>query len=127
MKALLLKVLLLGCTSAMAKRLVVLADIALLPESGYATMPKDAGCDKQTDSGDLLVMCVGGWSRYRLTGVTLLNGTRFGDTIALIYADPVLGGRWRLTLRRLDASEAASYCAKYTVVSASRANEARAP
>jgi hypothetical protein len=127
MKALLLTFLLLGSTSAMAKRLVVLANIALLPESGYATMPKDAGCDKQTDSGDLLGMCVGGWSRYCLTGVTLLDGTRFEDTIALIYADPVLGGRWRLTLRRLDASEAASYGAKYTVVSASRANEARAP
>jgi hypothetical protein len=85
MKALLLTFLLLGSTSAMAKRLVVLANIALLPESGYATMPKDAGCDKQTDSGDLLGMCVGGWSRYCLTGVTLLDGTRFEDTIALIY------------------------------------------
>jgi hypothetical protein len=122
MKALLLALLVLGPISAMAKHLVVLADIALLPNSGYAEMPKDPDCDKSTESGDLFVVCVGGWTRYRLTGVTRLNGTRFEDTIALIYADPVLAGRWRLELERLGASAAAIYGASYKVISASRAN-----
>jgi hypothetical protein len=72
-------------------------------------------------------LCVGGWSRYRLTGVTHLNGTRFKDTIALIYADPVLGGRWRLVLQRLDARAITTYGASYKVVSASRANEMDSP
>jgi hypothetical protein len=63
MKAPLLALLVLGPTSAMAKHLVVLADITLLPNSRYAEMPKDPGCDNPTESGDLFVVCVGGWSR----------------------------------------------------------------
>ena len=122
MKAILLAFLVLSFTSAMAKQLVVLADIALLPDSGYAKMAKEPDCDKPTESGDLYVVCVSAWARYRLTGVTRLNGTRLGETIALIYADPVLGGRWRLVLQRLDASAAAIYGASYKVVSARRAN-----
>jgi len=47
---------------------------------------------------------------------------RVEDTIALVYADPVLGGRWRLDLQLLDASAASMYGAKYKVVSASRAS-----
>jgi hypothetical protein len=121
MKAVLVALLVLGSASAVAKHLVVLADIALMPDSGYAKM-KDPDCDKPAESGDLFVLCIGGWARYRLTGVTHLNGTRIEDTIALIYADPVLGGRWRLDLQRLDASAASLYGARYKVVSASRAN-----
>jgi len=115
----------LGPSLAAAKPLVVLADIALLPDAKYAEM-KEPDCNEPSESGEL-ILCGGGWSRYRLTGITRLNGTRLKDTIALIYADPVLGGRWRLELQRLDASEAASYGAKYKVVSASRANKMDSP
>ena len=47
-------------------------------------MAKEPDCDKPTESGDLYVVCVSAWARYRLTGVTRLNGTRLGETIALI-------------------------------------------
>jgi hypothetical protein len=76
MKAVLLAFLILGSSSAVAKHLVVLADIALMPDSAYAKM-KEPDCDEPTESGDLFVLCIGGWTRYRLTGVTLLNGTRW--------------------------------------------------
>jgi hypothetical protein len=101
MKALFLVILLLGSVSARAKDLIVLADIAFLPQADYANMPKDPECDKPDASGRVVV-CVGGWGRFRLTGVSQLNGAHFADTIALIYADPVLGGRWRLVLQRLN-------------------------
>jgi hypothetical protein len=126
MKALLLAFLVLGPTFAMAKQLVVLADIALLPGSGYAEM-KEPGCDTIAEPGDPVLLCVGGWSRYRLTGVTRLNGTRLKDTIALVYADPVLGGRWRLVLQRLDAPAINSYGASYKVLSANPVNKVDTP
>jgi hypothetical protein len=122
MKGLLFAFLVLGPTLAMAKSLVVFADIALLPDSGFTEMAKDPECGKPTESGDLYVICLGGWSRYSLTRVTRLNGVRLEDTIALIYADPVLGGRWRLELQRLDASAAAIYGASYKAISAKRAD-----
>ncbi len=122
MKRLLLAFLVLAPISATAQHLVVLADIALLQDSGYARM-KEHGCDKPTESGDLVVVCLGGWSRYRLTGVTSRNGIRLEDTIALIYADPVLDGRWRLVLKRLDAPAAKTYGASYKVVSANPTKE----
>jgi hypothetical protein len=125
MKTLLLAFLALGPTSTIAEQLVVLADIALVPQSGYAEM-KEPGCNEPSESGEFL-LCVGGWSRYRLTGVTRLNGTRFKDTIALIYADPVLGGRWHLVLQRLNERAITIYGASYKVVSASRANEMDSP
>jgi hypothetical protein len=123
MKALLLAFLVLGPTSVTAKYLVVLADITLLPGSGYAEMPKDLECDKPAKSVDLVVVCVGGWSRYQLRNITCLDGTRMEDTTALIYADPVLGGRWHLALQRLGASAAARFGARFKVVSFTRANE----
>jgi hypothetical protein len=125
MKTLLLALLALGPTSAIGEELVVLADIALVQQSGYAEM-KEPGCNESSESGELL-LCVGGWSRYRLTGVTRLNGTRIKDTIALVYADPVLGGRWRLVLQRLDAKAITTYGATYKVVSANHANKIDSP
>jgi hypothetical protein len=122
MKRLFLAFLLLGPASAIAKELVVLADITLLPHSAYAEM-KEPGCDGPGDPGEIQVLCIGGWSRYHLTDVTRLNGMRLKDTVALIYADPVLGGRWRLVLQRLDASATTLYGASFKVVSANPAYE----
>ena len=117
MRVLILSFLLLGSTYAEAKDIVVLADIALLQDSHYAEM-KEPGCnDTTTEPGDLIPLCNAGWSRYRLTGITRLNGKRLRDTIALIYSDPVLGGRWRLILQRLNAQETESYGASFKVLS----------
>jgi len=127
MKALLLAILFLGPSFAVAQQLVVLADIALLPDSSYAEM-KEPGCNKTTTKpGEPALICVGGWSRYRLTGVTRLNGAHLKDTIALIYADPVLGGRWRLVLQRLDTRAATSYGARFKVLSADPTSNVDAP
>jgi hypothetical protein len=57
MKALLLALLFLGPTFAVAKQLVVLADIALLPDSSYAEMK---------EPGDPVLLCVGGWRAMAL-------------------------------------------------------------
>jgi hypothetical protein len=127
MRALFLAFFLLGSASAMANRLIVHADIAYLPEAGYARVPRDPDCDKPTASGDLVTICLWGWSRYRLTGVTRLDGAHVDDTVALIYSDPILAGRWRLTLQRLDASAAAKYGAEYKAVTASPSKEMKAP
>jgi len=120
MKALVFALFVLGSLPAAAKRLVVVANIAKLPDSAYAVMPKGPPCDRLDDSGDMVV-CTAEWTRYRLTAVTRLNGAHLADTIALLFADPALGGRWRLELKPLEKSKAHAYGARYQVVSAVRA------
>jgi hypothetical protein len=122
MKTVLFALLLLSSPHATANRLVILADISLLPESGYANMPQDPECGRPAVPLELTVICVGGWSRYRLSGVTRLNGEHLEDITALIYADPVLGGRWRLVLETLGAAASAKYGASYKAVSANPAH-----
>ena len=102
-------------TAVHAEDTLVIAVAELATEVNYESLAQP-GCNK-SQSSDEIVVCTGGWVRYKLSKVVRLDGVTLDDTTALIYTDQQIDGPKLLQLETLTEPDAQRYGAPYKAVS----------